>query len=220
MGLRPRFKTPLSAARDKLLGYALRPLMVFEPRTRFIIACCALVILTTLLLVNVSFGFTDNYKEGEVLNKTIVVPADITTIDVVETEKRKAAAREAARPVFNFDSSRAETSAQSFRAGWEALKKQDGTAQPANLWSGVGGKAITSAIAAHKFNETELNQLITIIRDIGGGYIYDDADTERLKQDIVLVDVRNPSAQMIVPAPRTRMTALSAAYTSIKISAR
>ena len=211
MGLRPRFKTPLSAARDKLLGYALRPLMLFEPRTRFIIACCTLVILTTLLLVNVSFGFSDNYKEGEVLNKTIVVPADITTIDVVETEKRKAAAREAARPVFNFDSSRAETSAQSFRAGWEALKKQDGTAQPANLWSGVGGKAITSAIAAHKFNEAELNQLISIIRDIGGGYIYDDADTERLKQDIVLVDVRNPSAQMIVPAPRTRMTALSAA---------
>ena len=217
MGLRPRFKTPLSAARDKLLGYALRPLMVFEPRTRFIIACCALVILTTLLLVNVSFGFTDNYKEGEVLNKTIVVPADITTIDVVETEKRKAAAREAARPVFNFDSSRAETSAQSFRAGWETLKKQDGTAQPANLWSGVGGKAITSAIAAHKFNETELNQLITIIRDIGGGYIYDDADTERLKQDIVLVDVRNPSAQMIVPAPRTRMTALSAAQRSSEL---
>ena len=54
MGLRPRFKTPLSAARDKLLGYALRPLMAFEPRTRFIIACCALVILTTLLLINVS----------------------------------------------------------------------------------------------------------------------------------------------------------------------
>jgi putative nucleotidyltransferase with HDIG domain len=217
MGLRPRFKTPLSAARDKLLGYALRPLMVFEPRTRFIIACCALVILTTLLLLNVSSGFTDNYKEGEVLNKTIVVPADITTVDLVETERRKGAAREATRPVFNFDSSRAETSAQSFRAGWEALKKQDGTAKPSNLWSGVGGKSITSAIAAHKFNETDLNQFITIIRDIGGGYIYDDADTERLKQDVVLVDVRNPSAQMIVPAPRTRMTSLSAAQRSAEL---
>lgn len=217
MGLRPRFKTPFSAARDKLLGYALRPLMVFEPRTRFIIACCALVILTTLLLINISSGFSDNYKEGEVLNKTIVVPADLTTVDVVETERRKAAAREGTRPVFNFDSSRAETSAQSFRASWEALKKQDGTTQASNLWSGVGGKTITSAIAAHKFNETDLNQLITIIREIGGGYIYDDADTERLKQDIILVDVRNPSAQMIVPAPRTRMTALSAAHRSTEL---
>ncbi len=217
MGLRPRFKTPLSAARDKLLGYALRPLMVFEPRTRFIIACCVLVILTTLLLVNVSSGFTDHYKEGEVLNKTIVVPADITAVDIVETERRKAAAREATRPVFNRDTSRAETSAQSFRAGWEELKKQDGSPQQSNLWGGVGGKAITSAIAAHKFNETDLNQLITIIRDIGGGYIYDDADTERLKQDIVLVDVRDPSAQMIMPAPRTRMTALSAARRSTEL---
>ena len=42
-------------------------------------------------------------------------------------------------------------------------------------------------------------------------YIYDDNDAERLQQEIVLVDVRNPVAQMIVPAPRTRMVPLSSA---------
>lgn len=213
MGLRPRFKTPLSAARDKLLGYALRPLMVFKPRTRFIIGCCALVILTTLLLVNVSSGFTDKYKEGEVLNKTIVVPADITTVDMAETERRRQAARDATRPVFNFDSSRAETSVQSFRAGWEELKKQEAGQQ--SKPSG-NGKTVT-ARTPRRFSDDDLDQLTAIIREVGTGFIYDDADGERLRQDIVLVDVRSPSGQIIMPAPRTRMVSLSAARRNIEL---
>jgi cyclic-di-AMP phosphodiesterase PgpH len=213
MGLRPRFKTPLSAARDKLLGYALRPLMVFEPRTRFIIACCALVILTTLLLVNVSSGFTDNYKEGEVLNKTIVVPADITTVDIAETERRRQAARDATRPVFNFDSSRAETSVQSLRAGWEELKKQEAGQQ--SKPSG-NGKTVT-ARPPRRFGDDDLDQLTAIIREVSTSFIYDDADGERLRQDIVLVDVRSPSGQIIMPAPRTRMVSLSAARRNIEL---
>ena len=217
MGLRPRFKTPLSEARDKLLGYALRPLMAFPRRTRFIIGCCALVILTTLLLVNYSTGFSENYREGEVLSKAIVVPADITTVDINETERRRSAARESTRPVFNFDSSRAETSVQSFRAGWEELKKQGGAANTSSLWGPVGGVSISKAISDHRFNEADLNQLTAIIREVGSGYIYDDADSERLKQDIVLVDVRNPSGQIIMPAPRTRMVSLSAARQNIEL---
>ena len=212
MGLRPRFKTPLSAARDKLLGYALRPLMAFEPRTRFIIACCALVILTTLLLVNVSSGFTDTYKEGEVLNKTVVVPADITTIDAVETERRRQTAREETKPVFNFDSSRAETSVQSFRAAWEDLKKQEAS-HPSKMWTGANG----NAKAQYRFNDSDLDQLTAIIREVGVGFIYDDAEAERLRQDIVLVDVRSPSGQIVMPAPRTRMVSLSAARRNIEL---
>ena len=38
------------------------------------------------------------------------------------------------------------------------------------------------------------------------GYIYDDADAERLQQEIVLVDVRNPSRTDDCAAPRTRMS--------------
>ncbi|HEX6730176.1 MAG TPA: HDIG domain-containing protein [Pyrinomonadaceae bacterium] len=216
MGLRPRFKTPFGQARDKFVAYAMRPLMVFSPRKRFMIGCCALVLLTTLLLISYSAPFSENYKEGEVLTKTIVVPADITTIDRSETDRRKAAAREASRPVFNYDSSRSETSAQGFRAAWEELKKSGG-ARDSNLFSGVGGKALASAISAHKFNDADLNQLATLIREVGAGYIYDDSDGERLKQEIVLVDVRNPTEHMIIPSPRTRMIALSAARRNIEL---
>src|SRR5215211_1718393 len=117
MGLRPRFKTPFSEARDKRIDYALRPLMAFQPRTRFLLACSILVLLTTLLLLtNRTSSFNEDYKLGEVLGRSIVAPADLTAVDQAETERRKNFARETSRPVFNFDSSRAEASVQSFRS--------------------------------------------------------------------------------------------------------
>ena len=59
--------------------------------------------------------------------------------------------------------------------------------------------------------------LASIIREVSAGYIYDDDDADRLQQEIVLVDVRNPVAQMIVPAPRTRMSPLSSARRSLEM---
>jgi cyclic-di-AMP phosphodiesterase PgpH len=219
MGLRPRFKTPFSQARDKLVAYAMRPLLVFRPRTRFFIGCGLLIFLTTLLLLsNRSSGFNENYRLGDVLGRSIVVPADVTVVDLAETERLKAAVRESTRAVFNFDSSRAETSAQSFRIAWEELKKQTNSGQNKSAAaSGEGGPALAEAIISHNFNEADLDRLTALIREIGSGYIYDDGDAERLQQEIVLVDVRNPVAQMIVPAPRTRMVPLSSARRSLEL---
>ncbi len=197
MGLRPRFKTPFSQARDKLLAYLLRPLMVFKPRTRFLIACSVLVLLTTLLLLNPhSSTLNENYKEGEVLNRAIIAPADITAVDLAETERRKQAARDSIRPVFNFDSTRTETSVQSFLASWDELKDEISPNQ-------------TRA-------EAELDRLTSIIREIGSGYIFEDADADRLQREIILVDARNPATQMIVPAPLTRMVPLSTARRNLE----
>jgi putative nucleotidyltransferase with HDIG domain len=219
MGLRPRFNTPFSQLRDKLIGYALRPFIAFEPRTRLFVGYGMLVLVTTLLLLsNYSSGFSENYKEGDVVAQTITAPADVTTVDISETEKRRSAAREATRPIFNFDSSRAETSARSFRAGWEALKKQVAAGQKKpQLWSGEGGPAVGRAIISHNFNEEDLDRITSIIREIGASYIYDDNDAERLKQEIVLVDVRNSAAQTIIPEARSRMTPLSAARRNLEL---
>lgn len=228
MGLRPRFKTPLSQARDKVLAYLMRPLLWFRPRTRFLIGCGLLVLLTALLLTSTrSSGFTENYKIGDVLTRSIIAPADLTAVDTVETERRKAAARENTRAVFNLDSSRAETSVQSFRIAWEDLKEQvvpRENKQPTTpgqnkqpVWSGEGGRPVAQAIIARNFSEADLERLTAIIREIGGGYIYQDNDAERLQTEIVLVDVQNPLAQMIVPAPRTRMVSLSSARRSLEL---
>src|SRR5829696_6229426 len=179
MGLRPRFKTPFSQARDKLMAYVIRPLMVFQPRTRFLVGCSILVILTTLLLLsNRSSTFNEDYKLGEVLARSVIAPADLTAVDQAETERFKNIARETTRAVFNLDSSRAETSVQSFRSAWEDLQKQTTTPgqNKSYIWNGEGGPAVTQAIIAHNFNETDLDRITSILREIGAGYIYDDVD--------------------------------------------
>ncbi len=208
----------MSQARDKLLAYVMRPLMVLRPRTRFLFGCSVLVILTTLLLLtNRSTTFNENYKLGDVLGRSVIAPADLTAVDMAETERRKTAARESTRSVFNFDSSRAESSVQSFRSAWDQLQKQFTAGQKSPVWTGEGGQAVAQTIISHDFNETDLERLTSLIREIGAGYIYDDGDADRLQHEIVLIDVRNPVAQMIVPAPRTRMTSLSSARQSLQL---
>jgi hypothetical protein len=154
-----------------------------------------------------------------VVPRNIVSHLDITTTDVVETEKRKAAAREAARPIFNFDSSRAEMSAQSFRAAWMDLKNQR-SANSTLEWRGEGGPSVGEALVAHQFRDSDLETITALIRDVGARYIIDDSELDRLRQEIVLVDVRNPAGHLIVPDPQSRMTSLSAARKTLETRLR
>jgi putative nucleotidyltransferase with HDIG domain len=220
MSLRPRLTTPFSRARDQALQYVLRPFQVFKPRTQFLIGFGFLVVVTALLLLsNYSSGFSQDYREGEVIRGNVVARADVSGFDIVETERRRHAAREATRPVFNFDSTRGESSARSFRAAWDDLRSQAESQTPGKAlnWTGEGGAGVARAIASHNFKEEDLNRLAELIREVGDKYIYDDAEVDRLNQEIVLVDVRNPSAQMIMPAPRTRMLSLSAARQELEL---
>jgi putative nucleotidyltransferase with HDIG domain len=202
------------------LQYFLRPFKVFKPRTRFLISFGFLVAVTALLLLsNYSSGSSQDYREGEVIRGNVVARADVSGVDIVETERRRNAAREATRPVLNFDSTRGESSARSFRAAWEDLKNQAESKTPgkALTWSGDGGTGVARAIVSHNFNEEDLSRLAALIREVGDKYVYDDAEADRLNQEIVLVDVRNPSAQMIMPAPRTRMLSLRAARHELEL---
>ncbi|HJT68313.1 MAG TPA: HDIG domain-containing protein [Pyrinomonadaceae bacterium] len=172
----------------------IRPFLIFQPRTRFWIGCALLATLTTLLLItNYSSGFNEAFKEGEVLSRDIVAPSDITAIDQAETERKRAAARESARVFFNYDSTRAETSVASLRADWDDLTEQ---------------------IAPNKNRtEADLDRVAAIVREISSGYIYDDKDADRLKQDMVVTDPRNPASRIFVPAP---LVSLSAARQSLE----
>ena len=218
MARRPRFTTPFSRARDLLTQYAMRPFNAFQPRTQLIIGFVFLVAVTTgLLFTSSSSGFSEEYKEGEVVRGNVIARSDITAVDIAETEKRRNAARQATRPIFNFDSTRGVTSSRSFRTAWENFNQQIESKTPANdlTWTGEGGGGLIRAFKT--LNPDDLERIVKMIRDVSDKYIYDDADAERLNQEIVLVDVRNPSAQMIVPAPRTRMASLSAARQELEL---
>ena len=219
MAIRPRFTTRFSRARDAIIRVLLKPLNILQPRTLFLIGFGLLVVLTVpLLLGSFSSGSAREYKEGDVVRESVVARTDSTGIDIAETERRRDAAREATRPVFNFDSTRGATSARSFRAAWEDLRQQSEAAPSQVLtWSGEGGNAVARSIAAHNFSQDELDRLVRMIRDVADKYIYDDVDGERLTREIVLVDVRNPSGQMIMPGPRTRMMSLSEARRELEL---
>ena len=220
MARRPRFTTRFSRARDLLIGYVLRPFEWFEPRTRFLIGFATLVLITTpLLLTSYSSTFSADYQEGDIIRGSIVARGDITAIDISETERRRNAARQAVRPVFNFDSTRGETSSRSFAAALDDLQLQL-QQKPGNnrlSWSGEGGPAVARALSAVTLSDDDVNTLTSLIREVGDRYIYDDAEAERLNQEIVLVDVRNPSGQMVMPAPRTRMLSLAAARQELEL---
>jgi putative nucleotidyltransferase with HDIG domain len=198
----------------------VRPLKYFQPRTRLIIGFIFLVVVTVALLVsNSSTGAAEDYRVGEVVRGNVVARADVNGFDIVETERRRNAARDATRSIFNFDSTRGESSARSFRAAWEDLqtRSQSNERGKSLTWSGEGGAGVARAIAAHNFSEDDLNKLIGLIRETGDKYIYDDAEADRLNQEIVLVDVRNPTGQMIMPVPRTRMLSLNGARRELEL---
>ncbi|HWN08545.1 MAG TPA: HDIG domain-containing protein [Pyrinomonadaceae bacterium] len=222
MALRPRFTTPFTRARDKFVRYVVLPFKVFKPRTRLLIGFAILVAVTTpLLFSNYSTGFSADYREGDVIRGTIVAQAELNGIDISETEKRRNSARDTARPIFNFDSTRGESSARSFRAAMEDLKRQLDSNKPAKelTWRGVDGVG-AARLAGMAGSEDDVNRIVRLIRDVGDKYIYDDAEADRLGQEIVLVDVRNPAGQMIMPAPRTRMLSLSAARQELELKLR
>ena len=222
MALRPRFTTPFTRVRDQFIRYVVLPFKVLKPRTRFLIGFLSLVAVTTpLLFSNFGTGFSADYHEGDVIRGTVVAHADVSGVDIPETEKRRNAAREATRPIFNFDSTRAESSARSFRAAAEDLKRQVEAKKPANelAWSGaegIPGARLAPIIAS----DDDVDQIARLFHEVGDKYIYDDAEADRLGHEIVLVDVRNPSGQMIMPAPRTRMLSLSVARQELELRLR
>jgi cyclic-di-AMP phosphodiesterase PgpH len=222
---RPRFTSPLDRARNAVLAVVMRPLHLLSPTTRFLLGFAVIVLTTTLLLFN---SYTrvpaEFYREGDVVRRTVVAPEDIAGVDikdwVAEKERLRQAAINNTPPVFNFDPTRSENAAQSFRAAWQNLQSQieirDATKREPK-WNGEGvteksSAEIGRALASRRVDVNDLDRLTALLRETGDRYIYDDQDAERLKGRIMLFDVRNPSTPMSATLPPQRMMALSTAH--------
>jgi hypothetical protein len=226
---RPRFTSPFDRARDAALGFIVRPLKWFSPTTRFLLGFALLVVVTTILLASsYSRAAVEDYKEAEVVRRTVISPADISGTDPSETDRRKAAARESSRPIFRFDPQRNAAAEQSFRASWEALRK-DSEAQANRKelrWPGelatleekeeAARAAIARAISAHRFDNAELDRLARMLRESMEGFVYTDSDAHHFKQEIALFDINNPGTPTIMEMPESRMAALSVAQQKLR----
>ncbi|MBC7933353.1 MAG: HDIG domain-containing protein [Rubrivivax sp.] len=234
-GRRPRFTTPLTDARNLFVRLVSRPIRWFRPTTRFLIGFFALAILTTLLLARTRSALTSGgevYQDGDVVRADVVAPADITAEDAAESESRRRAARRDTPPVWNFDPTQIESAAQSFRASWTSLKQQSEARRAANnnaanhnvqhergelVWPGAGTdrQAIARAIAAHNFDAGALEILTYMMRDAGGGYVFDELEAEHVRAEMRVVDARN-GAQTTVTEEQGRFAQLSVARENLR----
>jgi putative nucleotidyltransferase with HDIG domain len=99
---RPRFVSPLTQARETSVRFVMRPFDALSLSVRFFTGFALLTILTTLLLASHHMRVPDEkYKEGEVVRRTIVSPADIDDISAPEIEKGKAGTASTISPVAN-----------------------------------------------------------------------------------------------------------------------
>src|SRR5215210_548873 len=94
-GRRPRFKSPFTEARDRVLRTLTLPFRRLPPTPRFLVGFLALAVLTTLLLARTHSALTsaEVYQEGDVVRADVVAPADITSEDARQADARRAAAR-------------------------------------------------------------------------------------------------------------------------------
>ena len=209
-GRRPRFSSPLTDARKQLARVAARPFKWFRPSTRFLIGFFVLAVLSTLLLARTrsTTPAAEAYQEGDVVRADVVAPADITAEDAQETEHRREAAQSNTPPVWDFDPMQTESAVQNFRASWEALKRQaearapnadntngNGNTPPERselVWPGVGAdrQAIARAVVAHRFDPGALETLSRLLREHGGGHVYDERDATQVRPEGQTVEVR------------------------------
>jgi putative nucleotidyltransferase with HDIG domain len=230
-GRRPRFSSPLSDARQQVARVVGRPLRWFRPTTRFLVGFFALALLSTLLLARTRSATpaAEAYQEGDVVRADVVAPADITADDARETARRREAATNSAPPVWDFDPAQAESAAQSFRASWAALKQQaesrgldDANANSQHergelVWPGAGAdrQAVARAVVAHRFDPGALENFGRLLREHGGGYVYDARDESQVKSQDQVVEVRG-GPQPGQQAPLSAFSSLSEARENLR----
>ena len=233
-GRRPRFSTPLSEARDRVLAAATRPLRALRPTTRFLVGFFALAVLSTLLLARTRSALTsaEVYQEGDIVRADVVAPADITAEDARQTEARREAARRETPPVWDHDPERIEAAVQSFRTAWLTVKQLADARAPANnnaananaqrergelLWPGEAAdrQALALAVAAHNFDSGTLETLTQMMRDAGGGYVYDERDAPDLRPSVRIADERAGTSE-VLSTERARFVGVAAAREQLR----
>ncbi|MEP6923901.1 MAG: HDIG domain-containing metalloprotein [Pyrinomonadaceae bacterium] len=217
---------PLAKYRNAASKFINRFWTRLPPNLRVAFFFGFLVLSTTLAVVN---PYTRNagweiYKEGDIVRHTIASPADIIETDEAETKKWREAAAEIVKPIFIFESNRAEQAVLSFRGAWEDLRRQntiipnanDNTSKPELNWTGKGGVEVAKVIAARNFSSNDLELLTQVLRESAGGYIYNEADAPVLETEIAVIEPQKPNQLSSLSMPLNSMTALPAARLKLR----
>ncbi len=216
-------KSPVTEWREWLFGIIARPFGVLSPDHQFWIGFAVLCLLTTLLIHNPLWRSVGEqpYQEGDVARESITSPSDIFFADPDESERLKNEARKAVKPIFRYESNKAEQAVQGFLSSWEKLQRHGGEAsntkqsnsdaKAESHWLGAGGAEVGKTLAARTFSRNELDTVQTGLREAAEGYIYDDAERQYFQNEVFVFDRSKPNLQSTVAMPESNWTSLSVA---------
>lgn len=223
--------SPLEKWRKTLKQKATRWGEKFSGEQKFRLGFVVLCLLTTLLINNPLWHASNEsiYKEGDIARESIISPADIYSVDETETDRIRQVARETVKPIFRFESNKAEQAVQRFLASFEKLQRHgsgndaNANVKPTNAdsksethWTGGGGAEVGKVLAARTFTRNEIEAVRTSLRESAEGYIYDDEEKRNFQTEVSVFDRLRPNQQSTVSMPESNWMPLSAARNSLQ----
>jgi uncharacterized domain HDIG len=217
-------KSPSTRLWERVTGPISAPFKGLSENQRFWVGFIILSVVTTLLINNPLWHVSakPQYKEGDIARESIVSPADIYFTDTDETERLRKEARDGVKPIFRYESGKAEQAVQRFLSSWESLQRHGGetvaNSRPTNSdtksethWVGAGGSEVGKVLASRAFSRNELEAVESALRESAEGYIYDDSDKQNFQNQVAVFDRSRPNLQTTVAMPESSWTSLSAA---------
>jgi cyclic-di-AMP phosphodiesterase PgpH len=207
---------------------AARPFGLLSANQQFWLGFAILCLITTFLIHNPFWRASGEqlYKEGDIARESIIVPADVIFTDTEESDKLKLEAKKAVKPIFRYESNKAEQSVQRFLSSWEKLqrhgnegtntKQSNSDSKAETHWTGAGGTEIGKTLAARPFSRNEIETVQSALKESAEGYIYDDSDRQYFQKEVFVFDRAKPNQQSNVSMPESSWTPLSVARDKLK----
>lgn len=222
-------KSPVTVWREWVFALAARPFAALSNDQKFWLGFAVLALTTTLLINNPLWRSTSEqtYQEGDIVHERIISRADIYFADPDESERLRSEARNAVKPIFRYESNKAEQASQSFLSAWEQLQRHGGT-EAANTraansdskgethWTGAGGPETGKVLAGRTFSRNEIEAAQSSLREASEGYVFDDSDRQYFDKDVFVFDRSKPNLQSTVSMPESNWTPLSAARNKLR----
>lgn len=221
-------KSPVTEWHEWLFGWIVRPFKAMSDDHQFWLGFTVLCLFTTLLIQNPLWRVSGEqaYQEGDIARESIISPSDVLFTDPEESERLKAEAKNSIKPIFRYESNKAERAVQEFLSSWEKLQRHGGDSTPQKAtnidikgevhWSGAGGAEVGKVLAARTFSRNELDAVQSALREAADGYIYDDSERQYFQNEVFVFDRSKPNLQSNVSMPESNWTSLSTARSKFR----
>ncbi len=220
-------KTPATRWREKIFAAVAKPFSTLSDTQKFWLGFVALCLVTTLLIQNPWRSSNETaYQVGDIARESIISPADIYFVNPEEAEQKKFEAKASIKPIFRYESNRADQAVQGFLSSWEKLQRHgrekvgekfaNTEAKAETHWTGAGGADVGNILAARTFSRNELDAVQSALKESSQGYIYDDAEKQYFQNQVLVFDRSNPGQQSTVSMPESNWTPLSIARGKLK----